>query len=100
MDSNERRFRRQSNKQNQVSEISSSIGSCSNHQVTIASPRRKYIDSKITEAQCSNMKNLSKTFPSSSVASTVSTKRSTIQQPRYIYNNRYMYTKDLRLNLH
>ncbi|XP_011262026.1 uncharacterized protein LOC105254811 isoform X2 [Camponotus floridanus] len=81
VDSNERRFRRQSNKQNQVSEISSSIGSCSNHQVTIASPRRKYIDSKISEAQCSNMKNLSKTFPSSSVASTVSTKRSIIQQP-------------------
>ncbi|XP_072757196.1 uncharacterized protein Svil isoform X2 [Anoplolepis gracilipes] len=81
-DSNERRFRRQSNKQSQVSEISSSVGSCSNHQVTSASPRRKYyIDSKVTEAQCSNMKNLSKTDLSSSAVSTVSTKRSIIQQP-------------------
>ncbi|XP_029170623.1 supervillin-like isoform X2 [Nylanderia fulva] len=80
-DYNERRFRRQSNKQSQVSEIASSVDSCSNRQMTIASPRRRYIDLKVTEAQCSNMKNLSKTSSSSSIASTTNTKRSTIQQP-------------------
>ncbi|XP_070156872.1 supervillin isoform X1 [Polyergus mexicanus] len=80
-DSNERRFRRHSNKQSQVSEISSSAGSCSNHQVTIANSHRKHIDLKVTEAECNNIKNLSKTYSSSSVASIVSTKRSIIQQP-------------------
>ncbi|KAL6422276.1 hypothetical protein ACFW04_010559 [Cataglyphis niger] len=80
-DSNERRFRRHSNKQSHMSEISSSIGSCSNPQASMASSHRKHIDSKVTEAQCNNIKNLSKTCSSSSVASVNSTKRSIIQKP-------------------
>lgn len=79
-ESSERHSRRQCVKRSQVPEmISNPVDSCRQ----MPSLRRKHIDSK-SGTQYGITKNLSKTYSSSSVMPATNTKRSILQQSRYM----------------